>query len=455
MKKQTFDIVVLGAGPAGAASALFLAEAGFRVALVEQREFAKAGPSWVNGVHPEGFAKVGLAAPQGDEVELADFPVSFFSENFAERLDVSASGFTNVRMRPFVDRLQRSAFAAGVTGFGNARVANFEFQDDRPVALRLEVREAAEAGGIIEIGAQLFVDATGLAVALTGRVPAFIADVGETDDSDYCTALQQNCHVKDRAGASRFLSELGVKPGTLISILGTQGGYSTLSIQLSPDLTEVGILAGSIKDARFLTGTQMVKKFIAGHPWVGEKIHSGGGTIPLRHPLHALSAPGVAVVGNAANQVFSVHGSGVMPSIQAARLLADAVRGAADPGDAAVLWRYTATFQKSLGAMLASYNVFRRFSQNLTSSEIAKMFRYGLMNEAMMLAGIRQVMPEGSLTSALSILATGVRDPVFAANLVRSLARMPLVYLHYQNFPEVPDRKKFAGWVTYAKTLAV
>ncbi len=453
MQSYTFDIVVLGAGPAGAASALFLAEAGFRVALVEQREFAKAGPSWVNGLHFETFQKLGLPEPTAEEVESKDFSVVFFSGDLDERLEVSASGFTNVRMRPFVDRLHRTAFAAGVTGFDNVRSLSFHFEAGRPRRVLCTRQADGAAVSEFELTAKLFVDATGVNGVLRQQVAALGQGVDVTADADTCTALQQSCQVRDKAAAAEFLNNLNVTPGSLISILGTQGGYSTLSVQVSSDLSEVGLLAGSIKDPRYLTGTQMVKKFIAEHAWVGEKIHSGGGTIPLRHPFHRLTAPGVALVGNAANQVFSVHGSGVMPSLQAARLLADAVAGERDAGDAEVLWRYTASFQKGLGAMLASYNLFRRFSQNLTSFEIAKMFRYGLMNEAMMLAGIRQVMPEPTLTSSLSILATGVRDPVFAANLVRALARMPLVYMHYQNFPKTFEAKKFASWVARAKAL--
>lgn len=453
--KHQFDVVVLGAGPAGSASALFLAQAGFEVALIEQRDFAKAGPSWVNGLHLAGFVKLGLAAPAGDEVELADFPVTFFSADLEHRLDVPASGFTNVRMRPFVDRLQRDAFAAGVTGFDKVRVENFRFMNGRPVAVCIARATNAKSDESFEVSAKLFVDASGVAGILRNQVPALQAHSSTTQESDFCTALQQNCHVDNPARAAAFLAQRGVTPGTLISTLGTQGGYSTLSVQVSSDLSEVGILAGSIKDPHFLTGPQMVKKFIAEHPWVGAKIHSGGGTIPLQHPLHSLTAPGVATVGNAANQVFSVHGSGVMPALEAARLLADAVAKSSDPGEASVLWRYTTAFQRDLGATLATYNLFRRFSQNLTSAEIAKMFRYGLMNEAMMLAGIKQVMPEPSLTSALSFLTTGVRDPVFAANLVRSLARMPLVYLHYQNFPDAPNDGRLAGWIAHAKTLGV
>ncbi len=454
MQIHEFDVAVLGAGPAGAASALFHARSGFRVALIERREFAKAGPSWVNGLHLAAFKALQLAPPDGDEVEAADFPIVFFSADLKERLQVEASGFTNVRMRPFIDRLNREAFAAGAMGFDRMSLADVIFEGERPVELRFHrSSEQPGAPADVAIRARLFVDAAGLGGALRGRVAALELQ-GDDIKSDLCIAQQQNCHIGDPAAAREFLDRLGVQPGSLISILGSEGGYSTMSVQISRDLSEVGLLAGSVSDGNHLTGPQMLKKFAADHPWVGKMIHSGGGTIPLQAPLPQLTASGIAVVGAAANQVFSTHGSGVMPALQAAKMLADAVAGAPDPGDADVLWRYCCTFQRTMGALLASYNLFRKFSQKLTAEEIAKMFRYGLMNETMMIAGIRQVFPTPSLDTGFSLLTGFMRDPVFAAAVTGTLARMPAVYLHYRNFPASRDAQALASWGRRSSDLA-
>lgn len=457
MKSHKFDIAVLGAGPAGAASALFLAQHGFTVALIDKRRFPHAGPSWVNGVYAEAFAAAGLARPGGEEVELADFDVVFFSADMSERREIGASGFTNLRMRPFVDRLHREAFAAGVTGFDEMHLLETRFQSGRPVEL-LFVRGAMDSQAEkekVSIGAKLFVDATGLHGALRSQVPVIHELQGEHADHDLCTAMQENCHIRDTAAARAFLEKHRVKPGTLMSILGTAGGYSTMTVHIAPDVSEVGLLAGSIKDPKYPTGVQMLRNFKAEHSWVGEKISGGGGTIPLRAPLAMLTAPGVAVVGNAANQVFSTHGSGVMPAIQSARLLADAVRGASDPGNADVLWQYSVAFQRSLGGMLASYNLFRKFTQQLSGEEIGKMFRYNLMTSQLAIAGIKQEMPSPSWENAMSIGAVTVQDPVFAAKLMRALAAMPLVYLHYKTFPSRRDTTAVARWAKVATGLGV
>lgn len=457
MKSYTFDIAVLGAGPAGAASALFLAQAGFRVALVEKRAFAHAGPSWINGIYLDSFHELGLARPSGGEIDLAGFGVLFFSADMQHRLPLAPSAFTNVRMRPFVDRLHREAFAAGVAGFDEMHLEETLFTGERPVEMQF-VHGAAEAGvekERISIRAKLFVDATGLHAALRRQIPALHAIHGEHDDSDLCTAFQENCHIADVDGARTFLRRHNIEPGTLVSILGTNGGYSTMTVHISPDLKEVGLLAGASKDAQLLTGPQMLRRFRDEHSWVGERILGGGGTIPLRTPLELLSAPGVAVVGNAANQVFSTHGSGVVPAIQSARLLADAVSGAADPGDADVLWKYTAAFQRELGAKLAGYNLFRRFTQALSREEIGKMFRYGLMSEAVVFAGMKQDLPPPTWQTAVGLFATAFRDPGFALKLVRAMAAMPLVLLHYRNFPERRDMARLAGWISQARKLGV
>ncbi|HEV2427069.1 MAG TPA: FAD-dependent oxidoreductase, partial [Acidimicrobiales bacterium] len=39
---ERYDVVVVGAGPSGASCALWLARAGWRVALVEKKEFPRA-----------------------------------------------------------------------------------------------------------------------------------------------------------------------------------------------------------------------------------------------------------------------------------------------------------------------------------------------------------------------------------------------------------------------------
>lgn len=49
-ESDTFDIIVCGAGTAGAGAAYQLARVGKRVALLDRLPFAKAGARWINAV---------------------------------------------------------------------------------------------------------------------------------------------------------------------------------------------------------------------------------------------------------------------------------------------------------------------------------------------------------------------------------------------------------------------
>ncbi|HTN99403.1 MAG TPA: FAD-dependent oxidoreductase, partial [Microthrixaceae bacterium] len=70
-----FDVVVVGAGTAGANVAYQLADRGLSVALVERRPLASAGAQWHNGVLDWQFERAGLqpAAPPERSPEVPRF----------------------------------------------------------------------------------------------------------------------------------------------------------------------------------------------------------------------------------------------------------------------------------------------------------------------------------------------------------------------------------------------
>ena len=63
----------------------------------------------------------------------------------------------------------------------------------------------------------------------------------------------------------------------------------------------------------------------------------GQRAIPLGRPHDTLASDRVALVGDAARQVFSAHGSGIGAGMVAARMLVDAIVRGAGPAEYAVL----------------------------------------------------------------------------------------------------------------------
>jgi hypothetical protein len=226
--------------------------------------------------------------------------------------------------------------------------------------------------------------------------------------------------------------------------VGVSGGYSIANISVDGD--EVDLLCGAIATPQYRSGPRILKDTVASNSWIGDRIFGGAGAIPLRRPYDRLVAPGLALIGNSACQVFSTHGSGIGIGMVAARMLADAVAGASDPGDEWVLWRYAHAFQTRFGPLLALYDLLRRQSQRFAGAEVERLFAAGLLNRGGFEAGLNQELPLMTPSEGLATLLGVARAPRLTARFGATLVRVPLAMRAYQRYPETPDRAMLMHW---------
>lgn len=165
--------------------------------------------------------------------------------------------------------------------------------------------------------------------------------------------------------------------------------------------------------------------------------------IPLRRPYARFTAPGLALVGDAACQVFPAHGSGIGLGLIAGRLLADAVAGPAgahDPGREQVLWDYQAAFQREFGGVLLSSDIFRRLSTaGLGAAGVRSLIAAGLMTEPMARSGLDQQWPEPDPAELASLAGRLTRAPGLARRMLPRLARGPAAGHLAASYPEQVD----------------
>jgi len=76
-------------------------------------------------------------------------------------------------------------------------------------------------------------------------------------------------------------------------------------------------------------------------------------------------------------------GSGIEASLTAADIAANTIIGAMNEHDFSLpyLWRYNFRYQQKIGAVLASYDIMRRFLQSLTLDQINEIFKAGIIDE--------------------------------------------------------------------------
>jgi geranylgeranyl reductase family protein len=140
---ERFDVAVVGAGPAGSVTALVLARAGARVALVDKAAFPRpkacgdaVGPRGVAVLHELGLAPEGEGAPLGDMVVVGPSGRRLRLPCF-EGVDYPGYGVAVPRQRFDAWLLDRAleAGAHGVTGrvqdIGTTEAPVVELQDGR------------------------------------------------------------------------------------------------------------------------------------------------------------------------------------------------------------------------------------------------------------------------------------------------------------------------------------
>ncbi len=331
------------------------------------------------------LAGAGRAPPRGAERLGAEThaPAIVGAAGTDARVRVtSAAGPYHVDMRALVARLRERELAAGA-------------RERRAVVSAVTIERdfvRVEADGVA-LRARLAVDASGLSAALRTRVAALDALCPAVDRADLCAAAESQYAVRDPRALARWLAAHGTEPGGSVALLGVAGGYSTLTIFTEPELREVGVLAGTIPAGGAPTGAEVVRRFTARAPWIGERLYGGQGGIPLRYPYPTLGRARVALIGDSACQVYGTHGSGVGMGLVAARLLADAVIGSLDPGAESVLETYTREFHRRHGGSLAAADAFRRYSQSLDRHAIAALIERRVLDVRGIAAGMEQRLP--------------------------------------------------------------
>jgi flavin-dependent dehydrogenase len=330
---------------------------------LDRRPLDRAGARWVNGLPAWMFDEAGIDQPAGDERIGHGHPFHLVAGRGPTRVVVRRHDVLDVDMRLLVARLQRDAVEAGAELRGGITVHGLAGG-----------RMSTSAG---ELHARWYVDASGLTGSrlLGQRRPS---------PTDVCAAAQEVRFIRDAAGARAFLDRYEVEAGSTLCFTAIAGGYSIVNVRVEGD--RVSLLTGSIPALGHPSGAKLLSAFVAEQPWIGELVFGGARALPLSLP-HELARGQVALLGDAASQVMSAHGSGIGIGLIAARQLADALtRGDGPRG-------YARAFQQRWGLLLRSYDLFRRFSQRLSVRQVTWLMRSRLLNESTVRTALEQRMP--------------------------------------------------------------
>lgn len=207
--RERYDVVVAGAGCAGAVFSEKMASRGFRVLLLDRRSRAELGRDSCDLVETAAFELSGVEPPPAGEGCPPIRSIQVVSPDTATRIRLSNSPVTVVDRGLLARGLFAKALEAGVETRMECPVAGAEFENGRVVAVNTE-RGA--------FGCRLAVDASGDERALCRDIPAATGIPRQLRPGDRLAIYHETREANAKAE--------GLEPGLYEFHLGRYGGYS-------------------------------------------------------------------------------------------------------------------------------------------------------------------------------------------------------------------------------------
>mgnify|MGYP002620730879 CR=1 FL=1 len=421
-------VVVMGAGVAGLAAALRLAERGWSVDVYEARDEERAGAWWINGVAPATLEAWGL----GDR--LAELEVG----HATAFVQVPPAGGGRVRLSPspIVDidmqALQRILAARLVEAGGRvhygARCELIHRGDGIDPAQVMVATEGAR--GAAPVAAELVIDGRGLGRSFGPWIdPA----------ADVCSAWQAVHPVVDQEACARWLTSVGGVEGETLSFLSPEGPWSIENVLVMKGGREVAILCGALNRPGYRSGARIARELIERLGFLGPATVSGGGLIPLLPQGVRLVEGRVVRVGNAPGFVFPVHGSGVEPALRLADLLAErvGVASAARRVNVGRLEALDGLWWRGHGGLCAAWHPLRAVVSVLGPAQVAAALEVGIVGEQSARRALEQLPVAPVPLDGRALLRHGrALGPVLPA-LASAMALSAALAVHHARCPLV------------------
>jgi flavin-dependent dehydrogenase len=328
-----YDVIVIGAGPAGSSTATLLAQAGHDVLLLERSQIPRfhVGESLIPDTYWT-LERLGVL----DELRHSAFPkkysVQFVSENgresapfyFDEWNPHESSQTWQVERGEFDRLLVDNARKKGVTVRSDAQVTDVMFADGRANGVRVRLLDGDTPTISREIGCRVVVDATGQTAFLAHRLGLKQPDPKLRKGTiwSYWRNAERGEGVRDE-GATLILS--------------TRDKNSWFwFIPLPDNITSVGVTGDMeyIFDKSRGTAAEVYQQELERCPGLqkrltnAERVHDFFTTKDFSYTVTKSAGDGWVMVGDAAGFIDPIYSSGVYLALKSAELVADATHEA-------------------------------------------------------------------------------------------------------------------------------
>jgi flavin-dependent dehydrogenase len=366
--KDNYEVLVIGAGPAGSTAAALLAEKGRRVLVLEKQQFPryKIGESLIPFCYFT-LERLGLIEKLRNSHFTKKYSVQFVTTDgrlstpfyFSQHLDHPCSETWQVPRSEFDQMLVENAQGKGAEFRFGARVKDLLREEDRVVGLLVEDDERGE----YELRAPIAIDASGREALSVHKYDWRVKD----------PELNKMAVWTYYKGAKR---DPGMDEGaTTVAYVPEKGWF--WYIPLPGDVVSVGIVAEPsylYRDGR--EPEKMFQREIDNNPWIAEHLAPGTQTGEYRitsdysYRSRYSAIDGLVLTGDAFAFLDPVFSSGVFLALKGGEMAADAVDESLTAGDVSAE-QFNAYSEKLCHGIEMMRNlVYAFYDQNFSFKEV-------------------------------------------------------------------------------------
>lgn len=407
------DVLVVGGGIAGAVFSIFVANAGYRVLILDRQKEEEIGRR-IGGeaIDKSVFTKTGIPAPEGPELLAQVDHVSMVSPDgkIAKRLHFPTYMIDRHKMS---QRLLAYARKAGAEVRGECEVEGVLLERDAVGGVELANGE--------RLYAQLVVEASGVKGVLRHQLPSSWGIERHVDE----VALGYK-EVRSGVKMPPDMTVYFADPGTYLWHGPFDLGVGTMHADPRPDA--------------------MLHDFFSARGIYGDLVAAEQGHVPLRAPLPNLVADGLMVIGDAACMVNTANGTGIATGMMGALMAGNVAVEALQKEDLSrnSLWNFNVRYHRGPGATLAYSDALRRFFQTLEPHDIDFLFHQDLVTSDDLATTMAGGIIKLSLGEKMARGLRGAANPGLLLALEQSMNRAEALLNHFERFPERPG--DYADW---------
>jgi digeranylgeranylglycerophospholipid reductase len=361
--KTEYDVIIVGAGPAGSATAKRCAEHGLKVALLEKRQEIGAPKRCGEGLSSRMLDQMNLDIPQNCIRQDIDGCIVVAPNGERAVIDFGKVAGHVVERKMFDKWLAAEASRAGAYVQAKTYVTELIKEEGKVVGVKCNYE-----GDEFELRAKIVVGADGVESKI-GRM----AGLNTT-----------NKLVNIDSGFQFEMSNIEIEdPKKIWLFFGTKiapRGYVWI-FPKGDDTANVGVGVGMTdKPARYY-----LENFVKEYPGLqkGSILEVNSGGIPVGGFLKNMVLDNFAVVGDAAHQVNPIHGGGMKEGTIAGHILGDVINEAIKKNDTSefALSSYNKIWWEKRGQSLERVQKLREVMEKLSDDDFNSVAGSGISGE--------------------------------------------------------------------------